>query len=195
MSKFKPIITIYLFLFVTLIGCENPDLSWYEFDNVKLSGNMNDSTNIQSNVSYEWEAILVDIPLPKVTDIKGRAKLLQHDKTDYAIGYKIDVIIDSLKSEDIPEKYTQTRSIETGLKDDIEVLPLKEVLYEAFFEFTLLDKDGFEIEKIKSSSHHISSGKINELKSKTDYLITPNKASLIGDIKLDITITKCVSCR
>lgn len=194
MSKFKPPITICIFLFVALIGCKNQDLSWYEFDNIKLSVSMNDSTysSSSSNLSFKDEALFVDIPLPDIQAISGRAKLLKHDNVHYAIGYEIDVIIDSLETKDIPEKYN--KKIKIG--DDIEVLPLQEVLYEVSFEFTLLDKDGFEIGKVKPKmNHNISSGKINKIKSKTDYNIQPQRALIVEDMGLDVTITKCVSCR
>lgn len=185
---------VVLFVFASLNGCNSPDLSWHNFDNVKLSGSINDNTNIRSNLSYEFDAFLADIPLPDIEKINGRAKLLRHDKSKFAIGYEIEIKIDSLKSEDIPDKYKEKRIIETEA-GDVEVLPLKDVLYEAFFKFTLLDKDGFEIGIIKSPSHNISSGKTNMLQSKTEYVIPTSKASLITDMKLDVTITKCVSCK
>lgn len=194
MSKYTSILVIALFLVSILIGCNNPDLSWHKFDNVKLSSSIGDSTNSGSNLYYSFDVFLVDIALPDIKKIDGRAKLLRHDKSKFAIGYEIEIKIDSLKSEDIPDKYKEKRTIETAA-GDIEVLPLEEVLYEAFFEFTLMDKDGFEIKTIKSPSHNISSGKINAVTSKTDYLISTSKASLISDMELDVTITKCVSCK
>jgi hypothetical protein len=174
-----------------LASCKmNVEDKWFFFSDNETKG-----SNI--NVVYKTSALFdSDIKLPDILNISGKAKFLQHgdnSKNSISIGYLIDIQIASLDKTKIPKKY-KGRKIPTR-DGDIEVLPLEQVTYEISSEIQLLDKDGFEIKTMKTPSHYIKSGKINNIQSKTNSMINYDQALLVKDMKLIISIDKCVSCQ
>lgn len=137
-------------------------------------------------------AIFNDIPLPEIKNIKGDAKFINRGNS-YLMGYKINFDIEHLDTTEIPSKYLQNKSQVFNGKN-ITALGIHEVSYDISFQLTLFDKDGFEIEKIESSTETVESGKKNELQNIIQKPISPNTIKLTKTIKLFISLDKCLTC-
>lgn len=133
-----------------------------------------------------------DISLPDINNIKGDAKFLKRNNS-YHLGYKINFDIAHLDTTKIPSKYLQDKD-QVFNGTTVTALGIREVSYDISFEFTLIDKDGFEIEKIKSPTEIVKSGKKNEFQNMTEKSIPINIIRLTKSIRLFISIDKCLSC-
>ena len=146
----------------------------------------------KGEVGYETVALFNDIPLPDISKINGDAKFVSRSN-GYFIGYKIDFDIAHLDTTKVPKKYLIDKP-DTVNGVATTALGLKEVTYEISFEFTLLDKDGFELDKIKSGKEYAESGKKNEIQNMIEKSIPLKTIELTKSIKLVLSIDKCVSC-
>ncbi len=146
----------------------------------------------KGHVGWETEALFNEVPLPKITNIKGDAKFVSRSE-GYFIGYKVQFDIAHLDTTKVPKEYLIDRA-DTINNVPTTALGLKEVTYEASFVFTLMDKDGFELEKIESGKEYIQSGKKNEIQKIVEKSIPLKTIQLTKSIKLELSIDKCISC-
>lgn len=146
----------------------------------------------KGDVGYETEAFFNEVPLPDLTNLKGDVKFVSRSN-GYFIGYKIHFDIAHLDTTKVPKKYLLDKPATiNGVATT--ALGLKEVTYQASFEFTLMDKDGFELDKIQSGKEYIESGKKNEIQNMVEKAIPLKTIQLTKSIKLQLSIDKCISC-
>lgn len=146
----------------------------------------------KGEVGYETVALFNEVPLPEITNLKGDAKFVSRSN-GYFIGYKIHFDIAHLDTTKVPKKYLIDKpDTINGIAST--ALGLKEVTYQASFEFTLMDKDGFELDKIQSGKEYIESGKKNEIQNMVEKSIPLKTIQLTKSIKLQLSIDKCISC-
>ena len=130
----------------------------------------------KGKVGYKADAILNELQLPKITNINGEAKFLSRDK-DYYLGYKLKFDIEHLDTTKVSKEYLIDKQ-DTINGVAITFPKIKEVQYEASFVFILIDKDGFELEKIESQKEYIESGRKNEIQNIIEKSIPLNTIKL-----------------
>jgi hypothetical protein len=146
----------------------------------------------KEEIGYKPEALINDLNLPEVKTIKGDGKFIKRDN-NYFFGYKILLDINHFDTTKVPKKYLQDTEIEIN-KHKITAVGIKEVTYEITLEFTLLDKDNFELSKIISNTETIQSGQKNEIQDFIRNAIPLKTIELTKHIKLFVSVDKCVSC-
>jgi hypothetical protein len=146
----------------------------------------------KGEVGYETVALFNDIPLPEIKNINGNAKFINRNN-GYFIGYKINFDIAHLDTTKINAKYLRNKpEVVNGI--NTTALGIKEVTYDISFEFTLIDKDGFEIEKIKSATETVQSGEKNEFQNTIEKPVSLKTIESTKSIKLILSIDKCLNC-
>jgi len=144
------------------------------------------------------EALLdSDIPIPEIRKLSGKGKFikaLQASSDDVVLGYVISVDIDKLDLEKLPQKYKVEKK-EQYKAGEITVLPIEDAVYAISFEFSLNDKDGFELMKLESPSHWLYTGKVNDFQNTVKQAVAAPTAVRVASIGLYMTIEKCVTCR
>jgi len=150
------------------------------------------------NVGYKTEALFVDIPPPEIK-YSGNIKFLQDlDKLRfYKVGYLIEVNMGPIDISKVPKKYLQEKK-ETINGISTNVPPIDSSTYKAEIGFSLRDKDGFELQKIKSNIFYITSGsdgknritKIQETVGSLKYELVENTKY----IDANLLILECVTC-
>lgn len=145
--------------------------------------------------SFKTNALMNDLYFPEYKK-NGKIKFLEDGKS-LNIGYLIDVNVESLDITKIPKKYLISKElIINGQK--ITQLPTSSVTFDISINFVLLDKDGFEIDSVKTQMIWIqsgSNGKPNKqiLQGKVGNL-TKEKVKKVAKVKSQITFEKCVTC-
>ena len=72
---------------------------------------------------------------------------------------------------------------------------IQEVVYQVTFEFTLKDKDGFELIRLEGPKHSLYSGKDNRFQDKVSQPILKTVAERTKDVVLYMTVEKCKTCK
>ncbi|MFH0925715.1 MAG: flagellar basal body-associated FliL family protein [bacterium] len=119
---------------------------WIEFRDINLKG---EKSSVVHKLDY-LDRMILDIP--EISLIRGKAKFLpvkEGGKRAY-LGYKIDVKI---------EKFNIPRP-EIGKASDIS--------FYFYFEFELVDKDGFVLDKLESKGCTLNPGELNSYQDKTE---------------------------
>lgn len=147
--------------------------------------------------SYTSEALFAsDISLPDIKNISGKMKFRTgRDKpTDLEAGYVVEFDIDKLNKDKLPEKYrkpTPCPSAQGGCTID----PVEEVVYNAKFQFTLQDKDHFDLLSTSSGNQYIYSGQHNRFQGLGADPVPLRIAQRVKFIKAQIHVEKCETCR
>jgi len=125
-------------LMFTHLHHKQNDFPWYQLDN--------------DSPSYTNEAFLEsDIQLPNIKNISGQAKFRNSPGKfgDVELGYVMEFDIDKLDRTKLPEKYRKP-TVDQSKQGPFTLNPIEEVVYVAKFDFTLQDKDGFELKKFEN---------------------------------------------
>jgi len=148
-------------------------------------------------IRYAAEAIWGEIPIPG-TKYSGKIKFLKEAGTQvYQLGYLVEIEIEPLDPEKIPKKYKEERkTIIEGRP--MTLLPTDSAYYSAELEFTLKDKDGFELKKVKSNPFQLESGskslhKTNKIQNVTES-IGIDIIERVTSVESNLTILKCTTC-
>jgi hypothetical protein len=145
--------------------------------------------------SFKTNALLNDLYFPDYKK-NGKIKFLEDGK-GLNIGYLIDVNVESLDISKIPKKYLIPKELViNGQK--ITQLPTSSVTFDISITFTLLDKDGFEVDSVKTQNISIQSGSNGKplkqiLQGKVGN-VTKEKVKKVAKVKSQITFEKCVTC-
>ena len=145
--------------------------------------------------SFKTDALMNDLYFPDYKK-NGKIKFLEDGK-GLNIGYLIDVNVESLDITKIPKKYLIPKELViNGQK--ITQLPTSLVTFEISIIFILLDKDGFEIDSVKTQKIWIKSGENGKpnkqiIQGKVGNL-TKEKVKKVAKVKSEITFEKCVTC-
>src|SRR4029077_5411735 len=147
--------------------------------------------------SYTSEALFdSDIPLPDLKNISGRMKFRTgRDKSDeLEAGYVVEFDIDKLNKAKLPEKYRRP-TVGQSKQGEYTIDPVGEVVYVAKFQFTLQDKDHFDLQKTQSEEQYIESGKRNRFQGLATDPVPLNIAQRTKFIKAEVHVEKCETCR
>lgn len=155
----------------------------------------------QSGKGYEYSSEALfnsDIPFPEIRKLSGKCKFLSAPKKsrndELNLGYIVSVDIEKLDLQKVPQKYKVEKK-EKHTAGEFTVLPIEEVVYSVTFEFKLKDKDGFELLKLKSPSHSIYSGKVNEFQDVVRQVIPLTIAERVSSTILSMIVEKCETCK
>ena len=149
-----------------------------------------------ANTGFTNEALLdSDIPLPDIKNISGRLKFRTGRDQPSAVeaGYILEFDIDKLDKGKLPEKYRKPRTFQAR-QGEYTVEPVEEVTYVAKFDFTLEDKDRFELLHTSSGSQYIESGKRNRFQGLAADQIPLAIARRARFITAKISVEKCETC-
>ncbi len=138
-----------------------------------------------------------DIPLPEIKKLSGKSKFIKAtdaSANELTFGYIISVDIDKLNLQKLPEKY-KVEQKEQYKAGEFTIPPIKEAVFEIYFEFIFKDKDGFEILKLNSPHHNLFTGKINSFQDTAKQTISSTIADRVAEIAMNMTIEKCVTCK
>ena len=170
------------------ISTRNPN----DFDWQELSINPS-----EKGYGFTSEALFnSDVALPDIKRLSGKTKFLspvKSDRHELHLGYIVSVDVEKLKLEQLPEKYKEEREVKSK-RGGFTIMPFQGVGYQVSFEFSLKDKDGFELIKLESPKHSIYSGKDNRFQDKVSQLILKTVAERTKDIVLQMTVEKCETC-
>lgn len=145
--------------------------------------------------SFTSNALFNDLYFPDYKK-NGKVKFLEDGK-NFKLGYLIDINAESLDLSKVPKKYLVSKElIINGQK--ITQLPISSVTFDISITFILLDKDGFEVDTVKSQNILIRSGensKTNKqiLQGKVGNL-SKDKIKKVVKVKSQITFEKCITC-
>lgn len=139
-----------------------------------------------------------DIPFPDVKRIWGKSKFLKPTTNagndDLNLGYIISVENDKVDLQKVPSKYKVTRK-ERYKGKEITGQPIEEVVFSVSFDFSLKDKDGFELVKLKSPLHYIYSGHVNTFQDVVRQSIARHIAERASTIIFSMTVEECKTCK
>lgn len=144
--------------------------------------------------SYRSEAIFSDLGVP---DLKatGRVKFVpvsEHGNT-YQLGYQIQIDMKPLDMSKVPTKYKQERkAVENGFAYTID--PIESATYQAQFEFTLADRDGFTIATIFGNKDYVRSGQKEMHQNLVTESVSPEMLRRTKKISGHVTILTCETC-
>lgn len=186
MKKRKIVLAIFILLAISFFTYyEKFYLSeqWLDLKTTPLSGD-------DSSLTYKDAALFQNdgIPLPDVKEFKGKMKFLKRNSIE--CGYLIDINIEKLNKNTIPEKYRKKEKISNGF----EIMPLDEVSYAAHLEIVLQDKDGFELMHLTGPTFTIESGKNNKSQGECAAIIPFSIAKETKQAKGILVVDKCLSC-
>ena len=146
---------------------------------------------------YTSEALFnSDIALPEIKKLSGKSKILspiELDGGEFHLGYIVSVDVEKLDSKNVPEKYKKEHK-EKYKAGEFTAMPIQEVVYQVTFEFTLKDKDGFELVKLVGPKHSLYSGKDNRVQDKVSQPILKTVAGRTKDIVFYMTVERCETC-
>jgi hypothetical protein len=166
-----------------------PDV-WIEKQNIFTRGE-------NSGVSYLTEALFdSEIRLPDIKNMSAKVKFMNpHDTRSNlaALGYIMVVEVDKLDKNKIPQKYLMERK-EKYKGGTFTRLPLEGVVFEVHFEFALIDRDGFQLAKIKGPKHNLLSGQINKFQDTVQDCVSIETAKRTVDLRPSMVVEKCLSC-
>jgi hypothetical protein len=194
-TKGKTLTGIVSLLFVLAIGFyfgiivkNTKNYDWKEFT-IDPSG---------KGYGFTSEALFnSDIRIPDIKKLSGKGKFIkarQATSDDLFLGYIVSVDIDKLDLTKIPQKYKIEKE-EQYKAGDFTVLPIEYAVYEISFEYSLKDKDGFELMKLKSPSHSLFTGKVNSFQDIVKQAVAGPIANRVANIGLYMTFEKCETCR
>lgn len=135
--------------------------------------------------------------LPRFSGLEGRAKFVLHDPAKpevQSLGYIVKLDIAPLDKSRLPQKYSRDEQITVG-KQTLTALPLDEASYGISLQFSLLDRDGFEVLSLVSPIHTVFSGRSNPIQGKTEEVISLEKAALVTGVKSTLTVEETFGVR
>ena len=147
--------------------------------------------------SYTTEALFdSDIPLPDIKNISGEMKFRsgRDNPSDLEAGYVVEFDVDKLNKDKLPGKYRKPTTYQSK-QGEYTVDPVQEVVYIAKFQFTLQDKDHFDLLKTSSEAQYIYSGQHNRFQGLAAEPVPARIAERVKFIKAQINVEKCETCR
>jgi hypothetical protein len=102
--------------------------------------------------------------------------------------------VEKLDLEKVPKKYKEERK-ETYKAGEFTVMPIEKIVYRVVFEFTLKDKDGFEMVKLEGPKHSLYSGKTNQFQDKVNKLVSETIVERTREVVLHISVEECETCK
>jgi len=132
-----------------------------------------------------------DIGPPVITEIRGKAKLL-YSRPDptlrMPLGYVFDVTIKPTDLTKVPARYKRDRP--AAGTNTISRLALKNARFQVNFDFILLDKDGFVLQRFESPPADIEAGRTETIQDQTGPIISAQTAAKATRIVYDMNINK-----
>lgn len=147
-------------------------------------------------LSFATDVVFSDLPLADVTNVSGKAKFIDavdmpNESTEF--GYLIDVTMAAADISKMPAQYRKQNASEINGKRLISP-PVDQISYAIEFGFTLKDKDGFVLAKLKSGDETIESGRTSEFQGKPAERVPYSVAVKTVSILVSPSLVKCHTC-
>jgi hypothetical protein len=133
-----------------------------------------------------------DIGPADVEDIKGKGKfvfLASDNKAHF--GYVMHVKVKPTDINTVPDKYKHDRPVKG--QPQLKQIALVNAVYKVDFTFTLLDKDGFRLQEIKTKPVNIEAGKSNRIQAESDDVADRGTIAKVATVTYGMTILKNLS--
>jgi hypothetical protein len=88
----------------------------------------------------------------------------------------------------VPDKYKHNRPVKGN--PTIQQMALVNAVYQVDFTFTLLDKDGFRLQEIKTKPVNIEAGRNNRIQSESDDFVDLGIIAKVANITYGMSILK-----
>jgi len=146
--------------------------------------------------SFATEAIFTDVPAPDLLEFAGRAKFVDdifEQPADPELGYDLTAKMAEIPRGKIPYHYLHPKPVViNGITT--ATAPPDHFYYSWIFEFTLRDKDGFELLKVQSKPSDLISGTTNNYKDKAAQRVPFAVARRTASIEVAPEVVKCFTC-
>jgi hypothetical protein len=166
---------------------------WIEIEPVRARNSGRKGTiNTAISLSVEEFTGNDDIGPADVEDIQGKGKfvfLASDNKAHF--GYVMHVKVKPTDLSKVPDKYKHNRPVKA--LPNIQQMALVNAVYEVDFTFTLLDKDGFELQEIKTKPVNIEAGKNNRIQAESDDVADPGTIAKVATVTYGMSILKNLS--
>jgi hypothetical protein len=130
-----------------------------------------------------------DIGPADVEDIKGKGKFVFVASDEKAhFGYLMHIKVKPTDLTKVPDKYKHNRPVKG--EPNIQQMALVNAVYQVDFTFTLLDKDGFKLQEIKTKPVNIEAGKNNRVQAESDEVVDHGTIAKVATITYGMTILK-----
>lgn len=201
----KSIIIIAVVILIMVFGFSIKQFSpgnteaWYSVipNRMYLSGIDNKAKpgageRIAFSVSPDVFNLIAEIPPPTVSGVVGKAKFLKVNSdplTDKVLlGYVIDITMDPTDLRYVADKYKHEKVV-----DGVSTSALENAVYSVSFEFDLLDKDGFVLERLKSPTAQAQAGRATKIQDKVQSPIPADVALGTVSVSYYLTVDKNLS--
>lgn len=160
--------------------------------------------------NYQWQELRIegyaytpaafvdsDIALQDIKKLSGRAKFLNPVEIgtgELHLGYIVSVDVETLDLGEVPDKYKEERKVNSKA-GEFTLMPTEEVYYRMAFEFTLKDKDGFDLAKLAGPKHSLVSGRDNHYQDKVSQPVSETLAAKTAEVVLYMWVEECETCR
>jgi hypothetical protein len=133
-----------------------------------------------------------DIGPADVEGIKGKGKFvfMASDKKAH-FGYVMHVKVKPTDLSKVPDKYKHNRPVKG--QPNLQQMALVNAVYQVDFTLTLLDKDGFKLQEIKTTPVNIEAGRNNRIQSESDDVVDVGTIDKVATITYGMTILKNLS--
>jgi hypothetical protein len=153
----------------------------------------------KTSVAYGSEAVLVDIPMPKLTTPSGQVKFVNRGLgKGEELGFLVKVKMDPLDQSKLPAKYKKSEEQSGGWT----IGPTETVVYTSHIDFTIKDVDGFVLFNTRSEIDpgtqwpmKIWSGQENTLQGFGQDSIPDAVIDRTKTIEIQLILDKCDNCR
>jgi hypothetical protein len=139
------------------------------------------------DVRFTDAASLAAIPLPEVRDFDTTVKFVEvakGDSEEVRLDYQTVVSVAALEAT---KASGNSRSL-SGHE------PAESVVYLVNFQFSLLDRDGFELTKLISEEHRLFSGKTNKFNATIKEPIPLSLAERVEGVEPLMLVVRCDTC-
>lgn len=163
----------------------------------RIPGGWNPVVTSGAAIDYSSPALYeADIPLPHVLSLAGEARFLTgggYRGGRTRVGYKVDVAVESLDRDRIPEHYRSERRRVIGQRAFLE-RPVEEVVYEVAFLLELKDQRGFRLMHLTGPVHRLESGRNHRFRELIGRAVPISIARRTERIALTMQLQRCISC-
>lgn len=140
---------------------------WIDIKDVPVKG---DGSGLQYTTDALFDA---DISLPDIKKLDFKLKFTiptDAGLAKFRLGYVATIDVESLDTTKVPEQYRREER-EMYKVGPVTTPPLEQVVYTVHLEFTLQDKDGFNLMQLSGPPHALVSGKTNNFQDVTKELV------------------------
>lgn len=148
--------------------------------------------------SLSDQALFNDIPWEGISDLSGKIKFTDEFEPNSPsfkrLGYIVQISMPDPPRSKLPKKYLQP-STEVINGQQVTLNPSEHIYYKVTLNFTLIDKDGFELLTVSKPDQEISTGQMNHLQGFVDQNIPQHLINKTDHVVLQTSFNQCVTCQ